>query len=109
MIRTIKLEGKALDAARDLHDTFWASHREREALREEFNRRSAAIEEAAQEGLKDGWQKVLQAAGMQGQDPAAWGLDARYWEEHGLMFLTHNEVDDNPAAMHAAHNNRSLQ
>jgi len=85
--RIIKLTGDALKEAQALHAEVRAIHGRADALREEFDTRMAELEAEKSTVIRNRWGRIMDGAGLVGEDPNAWGLDAQYSEPFGLMFL----------------------
>lgn len=94
--QTIKLEGPALELAKQIQQNQEEGRKAHEALQEEFRGRAAALNEAGEARHKELWEQLTTLHGM---DPSATlGLDLTYLEEHGLVFLTEEEPQEQTGA-----------
>lgn len=109
MSKTIKLEGAALETARRIADLQKETMAERDRLQKEYNERMEALGAAHNEQAKAHWTVLHMEAGLPVSEVGAWGLDARYLEQHGTAFLekqdrcslcggNHGEDDDDAPA-----------
>lgn len=93
MTKSIQLSGKALETAVELHDLYHAGCEEQRKLTEEYQRAMAQAQGNLSNQMNECWLRVLRAAGLPTAKPEDWGLDARYWPVHGLMFLNPNDMN----------------
>lgn len=92
MNKSIQLSGKALETAVELHDIYRVGCEEQQKLTEDYQRAMAAAQANLGNRMNECWLRVLREAGLPTAKPEEWGLDARYWPGHGLMFLNPNDM-----------------
>lgn len=96
-MKTIRLTGDALTAARTVYQTRQLIKAQIKELEREFRERMAALERDAQERMNLAWVVLMKASGLPMDELGEWELDVSYMEDHDCAFLNKREGEGEEA------------